>query len=125
MAASDRSHAPTDAVLALVDRVQADLRTARLARDQAAVRALRSLHAALQNAEAPPIEHGGAVRMDGTSAEVARRALPAEAEQEVVRAEVDERTEAASTYRAHGQDDAAADLDAEVVVLMAYLDPRP
>lgn len=105
----------------LVDRVQADLRAARLARDQVATAALRSLHAALQNAEAPPIEHGGAVRVAGTSPEVSRRALAVAHEQAVVRSEVVERTEAAATYRRHGQHDAAERLDAEVVVLLAYV----
>ncbi|MFN8039177.1 MAG: GatB/YqeY domain-containing protein [Acidimicrobiales bacterium] len=105
---------------ALVDRVQGDLRAARLARDQVAAAALRSLHAALQNAEAPPIEIGGAVRLDGTSPEAIRHVLDAEAEQAVVRREVAERTEAAATYRRHGQDEAAARVEAEVAVLEEY-----
>ncbi len=112
--------ASTTTAGALVDRVQADLRSARLARDQVAVSALRSLHAALQNAEAPPIEDGGSVRVAGASPEATRRSLDAEAEQEVVGREVDERRDAAATYRRHGQDEAATRLDAEVAVLEQY-----
>lgn len=115
-----RSAAPSTTG-ALVDRVQADLRTARLARDQVATAALRSLHAALQNAEAPPIEQGGAVRVEGASPEAIRHALDGGAEQAVVRREVHERTDAAATYRGHGQDEAAERLEAEVVVLLTYV----
>jgi uncharacterized protein YqeY len=99
------------------------------ARDKAAVSALRSALAALDNAEAVPQDgsgpHGLAVEHSpvGVGAtEAARRELSEGAMADIVRAEADERLAAASRLTAPAQADRATRLRAEAAVLLGFLD---
>lgn len=96
------------------------------ARDRNAVNALRATLAAVDNAEAVPMDEaelsavaGGPVRAGTT--EVARRELDEDAVAGIVRAEVDERLEAAAQLTAVAQEDRAARLRAEAEVLVGLL----
>lgn len=100
-------------------------------RDRIAVAALREAIAALDNAEAIPLggdleaeagEYvaGGVVGLGAAEAE--RRILDAEAQRAIVRAEIETRLAAASTYDEHGQSARSADLRLGAEVLLAALD---
>ncbi|MFH9399390.1 hypothetical protein ACH4JS_06320 [Streptomyces sp. NPDC017638] len=103
------------------------------ARDKAAVSALRSALAALDNAEAVPLPEAGlrGVALEespvgaGTT-EAARRELSERGVIDVVRAEAAERLEAAARLTAPAHADHAARLRAEAAVLLTFLDaPGP
>jgi hypothetical protein len=100
-------------------------------RDRIAVAALREAIAALDNAEAiPPAADltaqsseyvaGAAVGLGAAEAE--RRILDAEAQRAIVRAEIDTRLAAATTYEEHGQSAWGAELRSGAEVLLAALD---
>ncbi|MCK7624418.1 hypothetical protein MUU72_15115 [Streptomyces sp. RS10V-4] len=99
------------------------------ARDKAAVSALRSTLAALDNAEAVPVDasarRGAALEHSpvgvGTT-DVARRELGEGAEVAIVRAEVEERLAAAAQLTAPAHADRAATLREEAAVLLRFLD---
>lgn len=113
-------------------RIRADLTAAMKSRDKIAVAAVRTALAAFDNAEAipvPPPADGPPVTSEyvaGTgvglgSTEAARRVLTLDDLHAVLRAQIDERTAEADTYRAHGQAEAADRLGREADVLRAYL----
>jgi len=113
------------------DRLRVALKTAMKARDAAAVNALRTALAAIDNAEAVavpaaapgPLAEGviaGAKAGVGTT-EVARRELTEDEVVAIVTAEVDERRAAADDYRDAGQFGRAARLTAEADALAAHL----
>lgn len=107
----------------LPEQLRTDLTAAMRARDQAAVRALRSVLAALANAEAPPIEVGGAagaIEDAAATSEHARVELTDDDHRRILAAEVAEREAAAAGYDAVGQAEAAAALRAELTALAAY-----
>lgn len=118
------------------DRLRAALKVAMKARDAAAVNALRTALAAVDNAEAvagptaatAPLVEGviaGAAAGVGAT-EVARRELTEDEVTAIVAAEVDERRAAADDYRTAGQFGRAARLTAEADALAAHLpDPPP
>ncbi|WP_069812356.1 hypothetical protein [Streptomyces sp. TP-A0874] len=101
------------------------------ARDKAAVSALRATLAALDNAEAVPVDEAG-VRglvleqspVGAGATEVARRELSECEVVEIVRAEAAERTAAAAGLTAPAHADRAARLHAEADVLFRLLDGR-
>jgi uncharacterized protein YqeY len=100
------------------------------ARDRVAVTALRSALAAIDNAEAvggTPTK-GLAIERSPLgvgAAELPRRELTAGQVEEIVRAEVAEREDAALGYEQRGQAERAAQLRAEVAVLVQALgDPQ-
>jgi hypothetical protein len=110
-----------------------DLAVALKTRDRAAVTALRSALAAIENAEAPPAppptpglvvsEHvAGSVAGLG-SAEVERRRLTEHDLRGIVEAERDERTAAALGYERLGRAEQAERLRSEADVLDRYLRP--
>lgn len=111
-------------------RLQAALPAARKARDAAAVAALRSALAAIDNAEAvPPPASSGPPALNahvaGTAGglgagEAARAELTEARMREIVAGEVAERREAAETYEARGRREAAAALRAEAEVLAGF-----
>lgn len=109
------------------------LREAMRARDKAAVSALRSALATLDNAEAVPVDEsalrGLALEQAPVGAgatEAARRELGEDEVVAVVRAEADERLEAAAQLTAPEHAARAARLRAEAAVLLAHLDaPGP
>lgn len=85
------------------------------------VRLLRQLIAALDNAEAVPIEGlEERLRLRVPIGEVARRELDAAATDAVLAAEVQSRLAAAEDYERHGRDDDAGRLRAEVAIIGRY-----
>lgn len=99
------------------------------ARDKAAVSALRTTLAALDNAEAVPVEEaltrGMALEESpvGVGAtEAARRELSERNVADIVRAEATERLEFAATLTAPAHAGRAAQLRAEASVLLRFLD---
>lgn len=119
---------PPDAGPALSARLRRALPVALKARDQAAVAALRSALAAIDNAhavEAPPAPRTGGVVAGAVSGlgagDVPRRQLSDDDIAAIVRAEVADRRTAAEDYERAGQLDAAARLTAEAYVLAAHL----
>jgi uncharacterized protein len=121
----------TGATRGLRDRLRDGLPGAIKARDAAAVAALRSALAAIDNAEAVeqlpgPSPDAGHTHLAGTvaglgAAEAERRSLQEAQVERIVQAEVDERREAARAYERAGQDDRARRLRAEADALSAYL----
>ncbi len=101
------------------------------ARDTPARNAIRSALAAIENAEAVSVEPAaGAVatseHVAGTAiglgaAEAERRELDEDHSLEIVSAERDERLAAAADYRARGEQQRAAELEAEAAALDAFL----
>lgn len=77
-------------------------------RDTPARNAIRSALAAIENAEAATVE-------------ARRRELDEDHSLEIVSAERDERLAAAAEYRARGEHDRAAELEAEAAALDAFL----
>jgi len=103
------------------------LLTARKERDAVRVSALRSALSAIDNAETPdgPAPRAGAIAdsaMGLGAAEVARRTLTDAEIRTVIRAEVDERVEAAEQLASAGRPERAADVRAEVAVLTGLLE---
>lgn len=99
------------------------------ARDKAAVSALRSTLAALDNAEAVPVgeagTRGSALEQSPVGAgatEMVRRELSECGVVDIVRAEVAERLEAAEQLTAPVHADRVARLRAEAAVLLRFLD---
>jgi hypothetical protein len=105
----------------LLDRLHADLRSARLARDTRATAALRAAVTAVENAaavHAPPAPGAGEPMF---VADVPRQALDDEAVRAVVRAEAEELQESEALYRGIGQTAEADDLAAQREVLARYV----
>ncbi|MEU6817509.1 hypothetical protein [Streptomyces sp. NPDC046860] len=101
------------------------------ARDKAAVSALRSTLAALDNAEAVPVDdavvRGAAIEESPAGAgatEAARRELSEGGVSEIVRAEAAERLDAAALLTAPAHAERVARLRAEAAVLLGFLDDR-
>lgn len=99
------------------------------ARDRIAVSALRTALAALDNAEAVPVEeagsHGPAVEQSPIGVgvtEAARRELSEQDVAAILRAEAGERLDAAAQLPAPAHADRAARLRAEAAVLLRFLD---
>ncbi|MFF2808247.1 hypothetical protein ACFVT2_13960 [Streptomyces sp. NPDC058000] len=99
------------------------------ARDKVAVSALRATLAALDNAEAVPVDEaqlrGMALEQSPVGAgatEVARRELSERTVVDVVRAEATERLEVAAQLTAPAHVDRATQLRAEAAVLLRFLD---
>jgi uncharacterized protein YqeY len=106
--------------IALKQRLRADLKTAMQARAGDEVRLLRTLIAAVDNAEAVPGEHKNIQRAFGEpGGEVARRELGGEDLAALLDREIAERLAAAAGYDA-GQPDAAARLRAEAALIAGY-----
>ncbi len=112
-------------------RMRQALPEAMRARDKVAVSALRTALAALDNAEAVPVDgavtHGPALEQSpvGVGAtEAPRRELTEPDVAEIVRAEVLERLEAAAQLPDPAQADRATRLRAEAAVLLRFLDAR-
>ncbi|WP_319457793.1 MULTISPECIES: GatB/YqeY domain-containing protein [unclassified Mycobacterium] len=107
--------------------LRGELMAARKERDAVRVSALRSALSAIDNAETPdgPAPRAGAITdsaMGLGAAEVARRTLTDAEIRTVIRAEVDERIEAAEQLASAGRPDRAADVHAEIAVLTGLLE---
>ena len=108
-----------DAAVALHVRVGEDLRTAVAARDLNAVRVLRILLAALDNAQAVPLDdlpNGG----QDLTGDVPRRTLTAQQVQAILQGEMASRRAALAMTMRAGRADAAAQLRAELALLAPY-----
>ena len=106
-------------------RLRADLRVSMRARHALDTRVIRTLLAALDNAEAVSIEaarSGSRQRFPGHSAEVARRDLADADVQALLREEVDSRLRAADDLDGYRQHDRAAALRAEAAIARGYVD---
>jgi len=118
---------PPAGIEPLTDRVRADLRAAMQRRDARAVSVLRTLLAAFENAEAPPVElAGGTARLPtapvvGRLVEHARLDLTDDDRRGLVGHEIADRRDTAEQYRRGGRADAAAELEAEIALLEPYL----
>lgn len=101
------------------------------ARDTPARNAIRSALAAIENAEAvapervggpsATSEHIAGATVGVGAAEVDRRELDEDHTLEIVSAERDERLAVAADYRARGEEQRAAELEAEAAALDAFL----
>jgi hypothetical protein len=107
----------------LIERLRAALPAAMKARDGAAVTALRSALAAIENAAAvaPRASEFGLPALGVGATEVERRAVDDAEAERIVRAEVGERLTAADEYDGHGRDDHATRLRAEAGALTQFL----
>lgn len=112
------------AAATLKERLRADLKTAMRARATHEVRLLRTLIAALDNAEAVPVEGMHDFSRPATSAqhagEVARRELDHAEVEALLASEADARELAAAAYERHGRPEDAARLRNEVALILAY-----
>ena len=107
--------------VALKERLRADLKAAMQGRATDEVRLLRTLIAAVDNAEAVPGEHKNIQRTFGDpGSEVARRELDGGDLAALLDREIEERLAAAAGYDA-GQPDQAARLRAEAALIAGYL----
>ncbi|HWA64969.1 MAG TPA: hypothetical protein VG899_01195 [Mycobacteriales bacterium] len=112
----------------LRDRLTSDLTAAMRERDLAAVRVLRATIAAIDNAQAPPLDADdlkgvsieASPRGTGTR-EVARLSLTEDDIRAIIGTEIAERREAADGYDGSGQEQRARDLRAEATRLAGYL----
>ncbi|MFF7725770.1 hypothetical protein [Streptomyces sp. NPDC008001] len=102
------------------------------ARDKTAVSAIRATLAALDNAGAVPVDEAalGSQALEHSpvgagATEAARRELSETAVADIVRAEVNERLDAAAQLTAPAHADRVAQLRAEADVLLRFLDDRP
>ncbi|MFT4218128.1 MAG: hypothetical protein QM619_13235 [Micropruina sp.] len=102
------------------------------ARDTPARNAIRSALAAIENAEAVVVEtpadgaaatseHFAGTAIGVGAAETPRRELDEDHTLEIVSVERDERLAAAAEYRARGEEQRAAELEAEAAALDAFL----
>lgn len=107
---------------ALKARLRADLKSAMQAKASADVRVLRTLIAALDNAEAVPTELEGYVAREfgDPSGEVARLELGPAQIDAVLAAEIESRLAAAADYDQHRRADESARLRAEAEVVARY-----
>jgi uncharacterized protein YqeY len=103
----------------LIERLEADLRVARLAHDRAAVTALRTLLSAIANAEAPAIEHAPTAIV-GQLVDHPRLVLTLADIERIVDREIDDRADTVRQYLAHDRVPEADALRAEMVVLERY-----
>jgi len=103
----------------LTARLRADLTAAMRRRDQPALRAIRTLMAAVSNAEAPPID-AAPLEVRGELVEHERRTLTATDLTAIVAHQIADREDTIATYRANGRDDAADELHQEIDALRAY-----
>lgn len=110
-------------------RMRQALPEAMRARDKAAVSALRSTLAALDNAEAVPVGEAGlrglALEQSPVGVgvtEAARRELSESDAVQIVRAEAAERLDAAAQLTSPAHADRAARLRAEAAVLLGFID---
>jgi uncharacterized protein YqeY len=105
----------------LKERLRADLKTAMRARKPGEVAVIRTLIAAIDNAEAVPIDGlEERLRQREAIGEVARRELDAAALDAVLAKESDTRLAAAEDYDRHGRNDDAARLRQEAELVARY-----
>jgi len=104
-----------------VDRMRADLLTARKARDKVTETAIKRALARFENAEAPASDQKVHLFGDAGATEVARLVLSDSDRIGLLNEEIAEADAAAIEYAEGGRTDAAALLRAETEVLRGYL----
>jgi uncharacterized protein YqeY len=105
----------------LKERLRADLKTAMRERKPGEVAVIRTLIAAIDNAEAVPIDGlEERLRQREAIGEVARRELDAAALDAVLAKEIESRLAAAEDYERHGRNDDAARLRQEAELVARY-----
>jgi hypothetical protein len=113
---------PVDAVKA---RIRTDIRAAMSAKHMNEARVLRTLLAALDNAEAHPVAPRHAPYVEHAfgdkAVEVARKVLTADDVEVVLKAEHEERVTAARELELHGKAAAASALKAEAALVARYM----
>jgi uncharacterized protein YqeY len=113
---------PVDAVKA---RLRTDIRAAMSAKQMNEARVLRTLLAALDNAEAHPVASGHTPYVEHAfgdkAVEVARKVLTAEDVETVLRTEHEERAAAARVLDQHGKAAEASALKAEAALVARYM----
>ena len=106
---------------ALKERLRADLKVAMRERDPTEVGVLRTLIAAIDNAEAVPTEAlEEQIRLRQPVGEMARREFDREALDAVLAAETQSRFAAAEDYQRHGRAEDAARLRVEANLIARY-----
>lgn len=114
-----------DAAETMKARLRADLRAAMKDKRSGEAKIIRSLVAAIDNAEAPPTQKEETAptlhRFHSGSAEVERLRLDGAQVRQALLAEIDERELAAAELERLGKTDRAAALRAEVLIAMRYL----
>lgn len=117
---------PENAASAMKARLRADLRAAMTNRRTVDAKVIRSLIAALDNAEAPPVATGQASltqhQFREGSAEVERLLLGQSQVREILLAEIQEREHAAAELDRIDRSDRAEELRAEIAVAQRYVD---
>ena len=123
MEAPESRAEPVPTTTDLQTRMRADLTTAMKARDRRRISVLRTMLAAFANAEAPPAIPTSSldVPVVGQLVEHERLVLDDADLTVLVEAEIVDRRDTAAIYRANGREEDAADLDAEVAILTAYV----
>ena len=105
----------------MTERMQTDLVAAMKQRDGSTVTALRTAMAAINNAEAPPVDDATSGPGGGSLGEHTRLVLSAADIDRILRAEIDDRHDTIGQIEPHGQADAVDELRAEITVLERYL----
>lgn len=106
------------------NRMKTDLRQAMKERDMATVATLRTMLAALDNAEAVPVEVNASFQwMPGQHSDVPRKALSEEEFLQILRKEAVGRRTAIATYEGLGRIEEAERLRAELSVFERYIGP--
>lgn len=108
-----------DAGAGLKARLRADLLAAMKGRRTMEVKLIRALVAAIDNAEALPLEE---VQERGSSSEAGRRLLDGQRLRGVLQAEIEEREDAARRFENLGHMERAELLRAEAQAVRRYLD---
>ena len=107
---------------ALKERLRTDLKAAMRERRSGEVAVLRTLIAAIDNAEAVPTDHlAGRLRRREDVGEVARRKLDQAALSGIVAAEAQSRLAASADYERNGRPDDAARLREEAQLVERYI----
>jgi len=103
------------------NHIKSDLKQAMKARDMASVMTLRSLLAAIDNAESVQLSEPISPSIGKTN-DVPRRELTEENLQEIFQKERDERLSAITEYERFGKDEEAERLRVETALIASYLD---
>jgi len=113
---------PMEPARAMKDRLRANLRLALLARRSADAAVLRTLIAAIDNKEAPPLMSRTLHEAEQAAAEVPRLRLDSKAVRDILLSEIAEREIAVAHLEAAGAPDKAEVLLSEVLLIRQYVD---
>jgi uncharacterized protein YqeY len=107
-------------------RLRRELKARMVARDTLAAKVVRITLAAIENAEAQPVDVATGHRLAGSPAtEVPRRVVSEDDARRIVGVEIRDLDEAVERYRSLGRAEAAAEVEAQRDVLRAVLGSAP